>query len=64
MKEGKVDVSSKCTPYSTYSLTFTEEEYDQLVKLSEYNILNNQRMILEALHLAVEQRKKLKKCTK
>ncbi|CAI5763939.1 cytosolic phospholipase A2 epsilon-like [Podarcis lilfordi] len=64
MKEGKVDVSSNCTPYSTYSLTFTEEEYDQLVKLSEYNILNNQRMILEALHMAVEQRKKLKKCTK
>ncbi|XP_060139000.1 cytosolic phospholipase A2 epsilon [Zootoca vivipara] len=64
MKEGNVDVSSDSTPYSTYSLTFSEEEYDQLVKLSEYNILNNQHMILEALHMAVEQKKILKKCMK
>ncbi|XP_061467323.1 cytosolic phospholipase A2 epsilon-like isoform X1 [Rhineura floridana] len=60
MKEGKVDVSSNCTPYSTYSLTFSKEEFDQLVELSEYNILNNQHLIMQALHTAVERKKTLK----
>ncbi|KAH0620643.1 hypothetical protein JD844_021309 [Phrynosoma platyrhinos] len=61
MKYGEVDVSSNCTPYSTYSLTFSKEEYDQLVDLSEYNILNNQHLILQALQTAVERKKLLKK---
>ncbi|XP_042302341.1 cytosolic phospholipase A2 epsilon-like [Sceloporus undulatus] len=61
MKYGEIDVSSNCTPYSTYSLTFSKEEYDQLVDLSEYNILNNQHLILQALQTAVERKKLLKK---
>ncbi|XP_077178892.1 cytosolic phospholipase A2 epsilon-like isoform X1 [Paroedura picta] len=61
MKDGGVDVSSDSTPYSTYSLTFGAEEYDQLVKLSEYNILNNQHLILQGLHSAVERKKRHKK---
>ncbi|XP_078243509.1 cytosolic phospholipase A2 epsilon [Pogona vitticeps] len=61
MKYGDIDFSSNCSPYSTYSLTFSKEEFDQLVDLSEYNILNNQRLILKALHIAVERKKVLKK---
>lgn len=57
MKYGEVDISSNSTPYSTYSMTFTEEEYDQLVELSEYNVLNNQHLILQALDRAVERKK-------
>ncbi|XP_054825907.1 cytosolic phospholipase A2 epsilon-like [Eublepharis macularius] len=60
LKDGIVDVSSNSTPYSTYSLTFSDEEYDQLVQLSEYNILNNQHLILQALRSAVRR----KKCTR
>ncbi|KAK9409735.1 Phospholipase A2 [Crotalus adamanteus] len=57
MKYGNIDISSNSTPYSTYSMTFTEEEYDQLIELSEYNILNNQHLILQALDRAVERKK-------
>ncbi|XP_066471802.1 cytosolic phospholipase A2 epsilon-like [Tiliqua scincoides] len=56
MKDGEVDTSSNCTPYSTYSLTFSSEEYDKLVELSEYNILNNEHLILQALRTAVERK--------
>uniref|UniRef100_A0A8D2KX69 Phospholipase A2 n=1 Tax=Varanus komodoensis TaxID=61221 RepID=A0A8D2KX69_VARKO len=58
MKDGEVDISSD---YSTYSMTFSMEEYDRLVELSEYNILNNQQLILQTLNMAVERKKLLKK---
>ncbi|XP_063149473.1 cytosolic phospholipase A2 epsilon-like [Candoia aspera] len=61
MKYGKVDICSNSTPYSTYSMTFSEEEYDQLIELSEYNVLNNQHLILQALYTAVERKKILEK---
>lgn len=61
MKDGRVDVSGDSTPYSTFSMTFSAEEYDQLVKLSEYNILNNQHLILQGLLSAVERKKVYKK---
>ncbi|XP_070613711.1 cytosolic phospholipase A2 epsilon-like [Erythrolamprus reginae] len=61
MKYGEVDISSSSSPYSTYSMTFTEEEYDQLIELSEYNILNNQHLILQALDRAVQRKKILRK---
>ncbi|XP_062974522.1 cytosolic phospholipase A2 epsilon-like [Elgaria multicarinata webbii] len=59
MKDGDIDISSNSTPYSTYSLTFSKEEFDQLVELSEYNILNNQHKILQCLNRAVERKKVL-----
>nr|XP_056707866.1 cytosolic phospholipase A2 epsilon-like [Euleptes europaea] len=59
LKDGKVDLSSDSSPYSTYSMTFHPEEYDRLVKLSEYNILNNQHLILQGLCSAVERKKKV-----
>ncbi|XP_060118341.1 cytosolic phospholipase A2 epsilon-like [Heteronotia binoei] len=61
MKDGRVDISSNSSPYSTYSLTFAAKEYDELVKLSEYNILNNQHLILQGLLSAVERKKMYKK---
>lgn len=61
MKDGIVDLSSDCTPYSTFSMTFGVEDYDRLVKLSEYNILNNQHLILQGLLSAVERKKMYKK---
>ncbi|XP_075783326.1 cytosolic phospholipase A2 epsilon-like isoform X2 [Pelodiscus sinensis] len=57
MEEGKVDVSSPCSPYSTRELSFTEENFDKLVKMTDYNILNNENLIVEALRIAVERRK-------
>ncbi|KAL2303572.1 hypothetical protein Nmel_008847 [Mimus melanotis] len=52
MEDGKVDLYGCCSPYSTYSLQYTEKEYDLLVQLGEYNILNNEDLIIQALHTA------------
>ncbi|CAI5763935.1 cytosolic phospholipase A2 epsilon-like [Podarcis lilfordi] len=60
MEEGNVDVSSFHSPFATREVTFSEENFDRLVKLTEYNILNNENKIVEALRVAVERRKKWK----
>uniref|UniRef100_A0A8C8VR71 Phospholipase A2 n=1 Tax=Pelusios castaneus TaxID=367368 RepID=A0A8C8VR71_9SAUR len=52
MEDGKVDLTSRFSPYSTYSVTYKEKDYDKLVKLTEYNILNNKHLIFQALHTA------------
>ncbi|XP_053142485.1 cytosolic phospholipase A2 epsilon-like isoform X2 [Hemicordylus capensis] len=57
MAEGDVDVSTCHTPYSTFCLAYSDENFDKLVNLSEYNILNNQHLILQALHAAVERKR-------
>ncbi|XP_074853762.1 cytosolic phospholipase A2 epsilon-like [Carettochelys insculpta] len=57
MEEGEVDVSSPCTPYGTNELSFSEENFDKLVKMTDYNIQNNENMIVQALCRAVEKRK-------
>uniref|UniRef100_A0A674J9S9 PLA2c domain-containing protein n=1 Tax=Terrapene triunguis TaxID=2587831 RepID=A0A674J9S9_9SAUR len=54
-------VANRFSPYSTYSVTYKEQDYDQLVKLTEYNILNNKHLILQALRTAVERQKRHKK---
>ncbi|KAJ7413477.1 hypothetical protein WISP_90024 [Willisornis vidua] len=61
MEDGKVDLYGCCSPYSTYSLQYTEKAYDRLVQLSEYNILNNQDLIMQALHTAVTRKRMIKK---
>ncbi|XP_060616849.2 cytosolic phospholipase A2 epsilon-like [Anolis sagrei] len=62
MEAGKVDVSSWQTPYSTYRLQYSDENFDKLVNLSEYNVLNNQDLILQALHAAVERKRHQQHC--
>ncbi|KFV86319.1 Cytosolic phospholipase A2 epsilon, partial [Struthio camelus australis] len=57
MAQGDVDVSSLCSPYCINSFTYTEEEFDKLVKLTSYNIQNNKHLILQALSSAIEQKK-------
>ncbi|XP_030418456.1 cytosolic phospholipase A2 epsilon-like [Gopherus evgoodei] len=57
MEEGKVDVSSPLSPYTTREVSFSEENFDNLVKMTDYNILNNENLIIQALRTAVERRK-------
>uniref|UniRef100_A0A8C4W802 Phospholipase A2 n=1 Tax=Gopherus evgoodei TaxID=1825980 RepID=A0A8C4W802_9SAUR len=59
MEEGKVDVSSPLSPYTTREVSFSEENFDNLVKMTDYNILNNENLIIQALRTAVERRKHL-----
>ncbi|XP_035184899.1 cytosolic phospholipase A2 epsilon-like isoform X2 [Oxyura jamaicensis] len=61
LEDGKVDLYGRCSPYSTYSVTYTEKAYDRLVQLGEYNILNNEDLIMQALHTAVERKRQKRK---
>ncbi|KAJ7413479.1 cytosolic phospholipase A2 epsilon-like protein [Willisornis vidua] len=57
MAEGKVDVSSILSPFTTREVCFSEENFDKLVKLTDYNVLNNEKQIIQALRLAVARRR-------
>ncbi|NWR70382.1 PA24E phospholipase, partial [Centropus unirufus] len=57
MEQGRVDVSNCIGPYSTGLLTYTEENFNKLLNLCSYNILNNKHVILQALRTAVERKK-------
>ncbi|NXP15045.1 PA24E phospholipase, partial [Thinocorus orbignyianus] len=57
MEQGRVDVSSCGAPYGTGLLTYTEENFNKLLNLCSYNILNNKHLILKALRTAVERKK-------
>ncbi|KAL8169462.1 UNVERIFIED_CONTAM: hypothetical protein K2H54_049725 [Gekko kuhli] len=60
MKDGNADVCSILSPFTTREVSFSEENFDKLVKLTEYNILNNEDKIVEALCSAVKRRKQQK----
>uniref|UniRef100_A0A8C3U590 PLA2c domain-containing protein n=1 Tax=Catharus ustulatus TaxID=91951 RepID=A0A8C3U590_CATUS len=60
MEQGRVDVSNCAAPYGTGLLTYTEENFNKLLNLCSYNILNNKHSILQALRTAVERKKQLK----
>uniref|UniRef100_A0A8B9QSW9 Phospholipase A2 n=1 Tax=Anas platyrhynchos TaxID=8839 RepID=A0A8B9QSW9_ANAPL len=57
MCEGKVDVSTILSPFTTREVCFSEENFDKLVKLTDYNVLNNEKLIIRALRMAVARRK-------
>nr|XP_025951465.1 cytosolic phospholipase A2 epsilon-like [Dromaius novaehollandiae] len=61
MAEGDVDVANTCGPYYINNLSYSEENFDKLVKLSYYNVQNNKDLILQALRTAVERKKQHKK---
>uniref|UniRef100_A0A8D2MNQ9 Phospholipase A2 n=1 Tax=Zonotrichia albicollis TaxID=44394 RepID=A0A8D2MNQ9_ZONAL len=60
MEQGRVDVSNCAAPYGTGLLTYTEENFNKLLNLCSYNILNNKHLILQALRTAVQRKKQLK----
>ncbi|NWS40717.1 PA24E phospholipase, partial [Probosciger aterrimus] len=57
MELGKVDISSFCSPYSTREVSLKAEDFNKLLKLTDYNIMNNENMILQALRMAVARKK-------
>ncbi|XP_009997922.1 PREDICTED: cytosolic phospholipase A2 epsilon-like [Chaetura pelagica] len=56
MEEGQLDLSSHCSPYCMFAVRYTDENYRRLLNLSEYNILNNSQMIMQALQIAMQRR--------
>ncbi|NWU36377.1 PA24E phospholipase, partial [Hylia prasina] len=57
MEQGKVDISSFSSPYSTREVSLKAEDFNKLLKLANYNIMNNENMILQALRMAVARKK-------
>ncbi|NWR58199.1 PA24E phospholipase, partial [Bucorvus abyssinicus] len=57
MEQGKVDISGFCSPYSTRQVSLKAEDFNKLLKLTNYNIMNNENMILQALRMAVARKK-------
>uniref|UniRef100_A0A8C3QR65 Phospholipase A2 n=1 Tax=Cyanoderma ruficeps TaxID=181631 RepID=A0A8C3QR65_9PASS len=57
MEEGKVNLENSCSPYYLIRLIYSSENFDKLVNLSKYNILNNKDLLLQAIRCAVERRR-------
>uniref|UniRef100_A0A8C5MPQ2 Phospholipase A2 n=1 Tax=Leptobrachium leishanense TaxID=445787 RepID=A0A8C5MPQ2_9ANUR len=55
--EGDVDVTSFFSPYFLTNFTYSESDFDRLMKLTQYNLLNNKGLIMEALRTAMQRRK-------
>ncbi|XP_056401836.1 cytosolic phospholipase A2 delta-like isoform X2 [Hyla sarda] len=55
-EEGIVDLGEK-TPYKLLNLTYSKEDFDKLINLTEYNVENNEKMILQVLREAIECKK-------
>ncbi|XP_031808004.1 cytosolic phospholipase A2 beta [Sarcophilus harrisii] len=60
MAAGQVDLTSPGSPYHYTKLTYSEEEADKLLRLTRYNVCNNQAQILRALAEAVRRRRRRK----
>ncbi|NWX81931.1 PA24E phospholipase, partial [Nothoprocta pentlandii] len=57
MDQGKVDISGCCSPYSTREVSLKADDFNKLLKLTNYNIMNNESTILQALRTAVARKK-------
>ncbi|XP_047398344.1 cytosolic phospholipase A2 delta [Sciurus carolinensis] len=53
---GQVDVTRDTSPYALYNMTYKEEDFDRLLRLSDYNVQNSQAAILQALKTALKRR--------
>lgn len=54
---GDFEIDGRDSPYRTFNFTYESHEFNRLVDLNCYNVLNNKESILEALHLAFDRRK-------
>ncbi|XP_053884570.1 cytosolic phospholipase A2 zeta isoform X2 [Malaclemys terrapin pileata] len=57
---GDFVIAGKDSPYRTLNFTFEPYDFDRLVEVNCYNVLNNKDILLKALNLALS-RRKLKK---
>ncbi|XP_055989946.1 cytosolic phospholipase A2 zeta [Sorex fumeus] len=53
---GEFSVDGASTPYGTTNFTYTPEEFERLVALSRYNVLNQAGRVRQALELALRRR--------
>ncbi|XP_021097559.1 cytosolic phospholipase A2 delta isoform X1 [Heterocephalus glaber] len=53
---GQVDLNKTTTPYFLLNMTYSEEDFDHLLQLNDYNLQNSQDTILQALRMALKHR--------
>ncbi|XP_068110407.1 cytosolic phospholipase A2 delta-like isoform X2 [Hyperolius riggenbachi] len=53
MEDGILQMESFFSPYQVFRLTYSKPDFDKLVKLTQYNVENNEEMILQALRNAI-----------
>lgn len=49
-----MDLTGDNSPYSLFSMTYKEEDFDRLLQLSDYNVQNSQDTILQALRTVLK----------
>ncbi|KAM9201707.1 cytosolic phospholipase A2 delta isoform 1-T1 [Dugong dugon] len=54
LQAGQVDLNKATSPYSLFNMTYKEEDFDDLLCLSDYNVRNSQDTILQALRTALK----------
>ncbi|XP_030415411.1 cytosolic phospholipase A2 beta-like [Gopherus evgoodei] len=57
MKDGDINLTNNNSPYYFTKLVYSAEDFDKLVNLSSYNILNNKDLILQAIQRAMAWRR-------
>ncbi|XP_034625031.1 cytosolic phospholipase A2 beta-like isoform X3 [Trachemys scripta elegans] len=57
MKDGDINLTNKNSPYYFTKLVYSAEDFDKLVNLSSYNILNNKDLILQSIQRAMAWRR-------
>ncbi|XP_038597004.1 cytosolic phospholipase A2 delta [Tachyglossus aculeatus] len=58
LEGGQVDLEAFLSPYSLLNMTYSEEDFDRLLRLSEYNVCNSRSIILQALRSALGRRRR------
>ena len=53
---GDFAINGPDTPYGMMNFTYEPQEFEQLVALSRYNVLNNVETVRKALQLALDRR--------
>ncbi|XP_034351965.1 cytosolic phospholipase A2 delta [Arvicanthis niloticus] len=56
LKAGQMNLTGVTSPYFIYNMTYKNEDFDQLLQLSDYNVQNNQGTILQALKTVLKRR--------
>nr|XP_045012930.1 cytosolic phospholipase A2 delta [Jaculus jaculus] len=56
LKAGQVNLTGATSPYILCNMTYTEEDFDSLWQLSDYNVRNSQDTILQALRTVLQHR--------
>ncbi|KFO32968.1 Cytosolic phospholipase A2 delta [Fukomys damarensis] len=56
LQAGQVDLNKTTTPYFLHNMTYSEEDFDRLLQLNDYNLRNSRDTVLQALRMALKRR--------